>query len=114
MKDKAKKTEYHGHPDFYKKIDEMKVLHSNKNHDYAHGGDPMGNFKRVAAIFSLYPNLKLSDPAVVALAYAMKQVDAVLWMLSSGHSAKVEGLHSRLQDIAVYATIADILLEESE
>jgi 5-methylcytosine-specific restriction endonuclease McrA len=102
-----------GHPDFTRKLLEMWMLHLTKNHDYAHGGDPMGNFKRVATIFSLYPNLKLSDPAVVALVYAMKQVDAVLWMLSSGHSAKVEGFHGRLQDIAVYSTIADILLEES-
>jgi hypothetical protein len=59
----------------------------------------------VSAILALYPKLKLSDPRVVALVYALKQVDAVLWGLSEDIDHQVEGLDGRLQDIAVYAKI---------
>lgn len=101
----------HGHPRFYELVDEITDLHSRKNHDYASGGDPLGNFKRVAKIFSMYPGLDLSDPMVVALTYALKQVDASLWMLSNGHEAKVEGIKDRLQDVAVYSIISMVLSE---
>lgn len=104
----------HGHPKFYEIIEELADLHSRKNHDYASGGDPLGNFRRVAKIFSMYPGLDLSDPTVVALAYAMKQVDATLWMLSNKHKAKVEGTKDRLQDIAVYSMISMILEGEKK
>ena len=36
----------HGHPDFITKCIQETALHSNKNHDYAVGGDPCGNFLR--------------------------------------------------------------------
>ena len=108
----ANQKKRHGHPEFYRLLEEFADLHSNKNHDYAAGGDELGNFKRVAQILSLYPRLSLSNPVVVALTYAMKQIDAVLWMLSNGHKAIVEEKKPRLTDIAIYATIAIILENE--
>ena len=63
------KQKLHGHPRFYEIIEALKDLHSRKNHDYASGGDPLGNFRRVATILAQYPNLKLSNPTVVALVY---------------------------------------------
>jgi hypothetical protein len=60
----------------------------------------------------LYPNLKLSDRRVVALVYALKQLDAVLWGLNSNIEHKVEGLNSRLQDISVYSKIIMCMNEE--
>ena len=105
-------TKRHGHPRFYEITAEEQELHDKKNHDYAAGGDPLGNFKRVSQFFAMYPGLKLSDPAVVAIAYAMKQVDAYLWLKSNGHRAKVEGYGARLQDISVYAKITRIIEEE--
>uniref|UniRef100_A0A6M3JZL2 Uncharacterized protein n=1 Tax=viral metagenome TaxID=1070528 RepID=A0A6M3JZL2_9ZZZZ len=87
-------------------------LHSEKNHDYAQGGDPLGNFKRVATILGLYPNLRLSNPEVVALVYSMKQLDATLWMLSRGYEGSVENVGTRLGDVAVYTKLARILHEE--
>lgn len=94
-----------GHPDFVTlTVDEL-ALHSTKNHDYAKGGKPTGNFDRVAAILANYPKLSLADPRVVALVYTLKQLDAVLWGLSEGIEHKVEGLNSRLQDISVYSKI---------
>lgn len=95
----------HGHPAFLPTTLREIQLHSDKNHDYAKGGNPLGNFERVAAILALYPKLRLSDMRVVALIYALKQVDAVLWGLSEGIEHKVEGLNDRLQDISVYSKI---------
>jgi hypothetical protein len=95
----------HGHPQFLPITLREMELHSQKNNDYAAGGAPTGNFDRVAAILALYPKLKLSDRRVVALVYALKQLDAVLWGINSDITHKVEGLNARLQDISVYAKI---------
>ena len=94
-----------GHPAFERITKAELDLHEAKNHDYASGGDPLGNFNRVSQILALYPNLPLSDRRVVALVYALKQLDAVLWALNTGLQARVEGLSSRLQDISVYAKL---------
>ena len=107
------RTEHpHGHPDFLQLCLDEVALHSNKNHDYAHGGPPLGNFERVAAILALYPNLKMSDPVAVMLTYALKQMDAVLWGLSNAITPKVEGLLPRLGDISVYSKIAMCALRD--
>ncbi len=89
-------------------------LHATKNHDYAAGGDPLGNFKRVGAILAQYPGLDLSDPVVVCLVYTLKQLDAVLWGLAQKIDHKVEGLPPRLADIAVYAKLAQCILADRE
>jgi len=107
-----KVEEKYGHPRFYEILEELAQLYSDKNHDYAVGGDPLGNFKRRAAIYAMYPGLDLSDPEVVAIVDAMKQLDAALWFLSNKHEARVEGKRGRLKDIAVYAVIDMILGEE--
>ena len=102
----------YGHPKFIPTTVRELQLHSDKNHDYAAGGSPLGNFERVSAILSMYPNLDLGDERVVALVYMMKQVDAVMWSLNQGHTAKVEGLSSRLQDISVYAKIVQCMEQD--
>jgi len=101
-----------GHPFFYEQLADEANLHAAKNHDYAHGGDPLGNFTRVAAILAPYKGLDLGDPVVVALVYALKQLDAVLWGLCQGIEHKVEGLHPRLMDISVYAKLARCLFKD--
>lgn len=106
---KKKVEERYGHPMFYEIVEELADLHSRKNHDYAAGGDPLGNFKRVANLLGQYPGLDLSDPSIVAMVYAIKQVDAFFWLKCQGHSAKVEGTADRLQDVAVYSMITMIL-----
>ena len=107
-----RKREFHGHPDYLKITDDELELHSAKNRDYARGGDPLGNFKRVADFFSTYPNLDLSNPVIVCIAYAMKQLDAALWMLSQDFEGEVENVDSRLRDVHVYMKIARILHKE--
>lgn len=102
----------HGHPRFLPISLRELQLHSDKNHDYAKGGSPLGNFERVAAIMRLYPDLDLGDQRVVALTYLMKQMDAVLWGLNQRIEHRVEGLVSRLQDISVYARIVECMCED--
>lgn len=99
----------YGHKQYLPIAIKQLMLHSEKNHDYASGGSALGNFERVSAILGQYPNLKLSDPRVIALVYALKQLDAVLWGINSNIQHKVEGLDSRLDDIAVYATIVQCM-----
>lgn len=101
-----------GHPLFYEMLEAERKLHSEKNSDYAKGGNPLGNFNRVAAIMSNYPKLKLDSPTVIAIVYAMKQLDAALWMLSEGYEGKVENIDARLQDVHVYMKLARILETE--
>jgi len=102
----------HGHPEFLPMLVEKMKLHSDKNHDYAKGGRPLGNFERVASILGLYSGLKLDDPVVVMLVYALKQVDATLWGFAQGITQKVEGPIDRLGDVLVYAGIAICALKD--
>lgn len=102
----------HGHPDFIPALLEEMKLHSDKNHDYASGGNSLGNFQRVAKIKSLYPGFPDNSPAGVALTYMLKQLDATMWGMAKGIEHKVEGLESRLRDISVYANLVNILLKE--
>src|SRR5882762_955130 len=81
----------YGHPHFVELLAEAAKLHSDKNHDYAVGGNTLGNFERVAAILSLYPNLPLKNRTVVMILYMLKQFDAVMWSFSQNIEAKVEG-----------------------
>ena len=103
-----------GHPRFYEMLKQEADLHDLKNHDYAGGGRPLGNFERVSKILELYPGLPLNHPAVIALIYMLKQLDAVFWGLAKGIKHKAEGPGPRLADISNYARLSRILLEEEE
>lgn len=97
----------HGHPRFSAIVAELAELHSNKNFDYARGGDPLGNFLRGAS------NLGLR-PVEFAWHLVYKQIDAVNWALLQGGEQKVESLRDKLRDIAVYSMLMMIMLEEEE
>jgi hypothetical protein len=109
----------HGHPDFIDITMQELDLHDKKNMDYAGSTesaiaagltikpvDPMGNFNRVSSILSHYPNLKLSNPIVVALVYMFKQLDCILWALSNNVDTRVDTLDERFADVHVYAKLA--------
>jgi hypothetical protein len=98
-----------GHPDYIPDMVKLMELHSKKNYDYAHGGDPLGNFDRVAEHFKMYPNLKNSDRVVVAITYAFKQIDAILHALDVGYNPEVDSLDARFQDVVVYFELARIM-----
>ena len=82
---KLKEIYPNGHERYIPILLDMMELHNSKNHDYAAGGNALGNFERVSVLLGQYPNSKLSDPFVVAITYMMKQLDAVLWMKNNGH-----------------------------
>ena len=104
----------YGHPLFIPLALEELAVHSAKNKDYAQGGDPLGNFKRVSVILSNYPGLDITKPAIVALIYTLKQLDATLWMLAKGYGGEIEGIESRLSDVSVYVKLALILWKEKD
>ena len=106
------KKDYRGHPDYTKLTEEELELHSAKNYDYTKGGDSLGNFKRVANILSNYPGLDLSDPTVVALVFALKQLDVGFWMLAQKYEGEVETVDTRFRDVHVYFKLARILHKE--
>lgn len=106
--------DFHGHPEYLRLTEEELELHSAKNRDYTKGGDSLGNFKRVANIFSNYPGLDLSDPAVVAIVFSMKQMDRALWQMSQGYEGSLEGTDGSMVDIHVYWKIARILRQQKE
>ena len=106
----------HGHPDFNDIVLSIAKLHSDKNHDYARGGDPLGNFKRSAEILGKYWQVfaTIEGPAILALMYSMKQIDAVLWSLSQGGENVCEGIEGKLKDMAVYALLTLIMVAEAK
>ena len=99
-----------GHPRFYELTKEVEELHSAKNHDYARGGNPLGNFKRVSDTLKSY-GIDLS-PAQVSFIYMMKQVDSTGRMLFMGYEGDTEGLKERLVDVGVYSLLTIINKEE--
>ncbi len=101
-----------GHKRFVEILIEEARLHDEKNHDYAHGGSPFGNFERVAAILQLYPGFPYDRREGVCLIYALKQLDAIMWGLSKKIEHKVEGMPARAGDISVYSKIFRIMAEE--
>ena len=106
LKDYLHETYPNGHKLFVDISVEELDLHNKKNHDYAAGGSPTGNFERVARILSNYPNLDFTDPIVVCLFWMLKQLDVILWSLSQKITLKVDSLDHRFGDVCVYTKIA--------
>jgi hypothetical protein len=101
----------HGHPSFIKFILEDAALHSSKNRDYAFGGDPLGNFERVASILRNYPDFPVASREGVVVLYMLKQLDAVFWNLCQGHKLN-ESLLERIRDITVYSVILRCMVQK--
>lgn len=112
LREKVRDLFPNGHPDFIQRCIDEAELHNDKNHDYASGGRPLGNFERVAAILALYPGFPYDTPYGAAIVYAMKQLDAVLWGLAKNVEHKVEGFDPRCQDISVYFKLIPIMIKE--
>ncbi len=104
--------DFKGHPKYLELTEAELTLHSEKNYDYARGGDSLGNFKRVAAIKQLYLGLDWTTPTATAIDFMLKQFDAALWQLAQHFEGKVENVDARLQDCHIYLKIARILHQE--
>jgi hypothetical protein len=97
----------YGHPRFYEILEEMKTLHSNKNHDYAGQGDPLQNFRECGRIGI--------DPFIGCFVRMQDKYMRIINYINSGKlMVKGEGVKDTLTDLAVYSIIAIILLEEKE
>lgn len=103
-----------GHPEFLPILLKLAQLHSDKNHDYALGGSPLGNFERVGKIKAMYPEIDWAQPEAVAISYMLKQLDAALWGRNLKIHHIVEGEESRWQDVAVYAMLIICMLRECQ
>ena len=105
-------SNYRGHPDFERMTMKELELHAAKNRDYAKGGDPLGNFKRVSkALTDMgFP----ISPTMVGIVYMFKQLDAALHMLTEDYEGEVENVDTRLQDVHIYAKLARILHKEEK
>jgi hypothetical protein len=106
--------EHKGHPLFYKLTEEEIELHDQKNNDYRSNADPLANFKRVAGIMALYPDMKWGTPEGVAIVYSLKQMDACISLLERGKDGGVENVDTRARDVHVYWKILRILHQESK
>jgi hypothetical protein len=103
-----------GHPGFIKLAIDCMELHSQKNGDYAKGGDPLGNFDRVSRIMQIYPGIEWATKVGVALTYRLKQMDCYMNMLAQKYEGQVEGKGKRLEDQYVYAMIERLILDDED
>jgi len=97
-------TERHGDPRFYQLLDEIAALHSRKNHDYARTDEPLSNFHR---------SLALGIEPWRGVLIRMSDKWSRLEQLAGGKSPKNESMRDTLIDLAVYALIDVLLLEEA-
>lgn len=104
----------HGHPDYVNMTLKELQLHDDKNHDFAKGGDPLGNFYRTSAIKKLYPGFDWDSPFGVAIGLLLKQFDAAMHMRAQKIEAKVEAIPARLGDVVVYSKLATLLYHEEQ
>ena len=99
-------TKRYGHPRFYELLEEIAETHSVKNHDYASSDDPLSNFKEVATATGLEPFDVIHQFCATKMA-RIKQLK-----LKKKNLVKGEGMDDSLKDLAVYALLGVVLLEE--
>lgn len=93
-----------GHPRFYELITEICELHDKKNSDYAKDSDPLSNFRMAEG---------LGVAAWKGVLVRMSDKWSRIQQLSTGKTPQNESLRDSLVDLAVYALIDIILLEEA-
>lgn len=89
---------------------ELIHLHDQKNKNYAGGGSPLGNFKRVGNIMMNYKNIPHGDPATALIGMVIKQIDNILWAMNTGRFYTESSVDDHLKDISVYMTILRCLI----
>ena len=94
-----------GHPRFYELIDEMKQLHSDKNHDYA-GDDPLSNLKACERVGI--------RPSVGCWIRIQDKISRNETFLNKGEFKVNESRKDTLLDMATYCLLNIVLLEEEE
>ena len=92
-------------PKFHALLDEIRDLHDRKNHDYAADNDPLSNFRRCQA---------LGISPLVGVLVRLGDKQARIEQIVSGKTPKNESLRDSLIDLAVYALIDVLLLEDRD
>jgi hypothetical protein len=96
-------TDRHGDPRFYTLLEEIAELHSRKNHDYAKTDEPLSNFTRSRSL-----GVEPWRGVLVRMSDKWSRIE----QLAGGKTAKNESLRDSLVDLAVYALIDVLLLED--
>ena len=96
----------YGHPRFYEIIDELKQLHSDKNHDYA-GDDPLSNLRACERT-----GLAAWKGVVIRLQDKFSRLEN--FMVNSSLCINDESMFDTLNDIAVYSILCRVLMEEEK
>ncbi len=94
----------HGDPRFYVLLDEIAALHSRKNHDYSKPEEPLSNFTRSEAL-----GVEAWRGVLVRMSDKWSRIE----QLASGKTPKNESMRDSLIDLAVYALIDVLLLEDA-
>ncbi len=102
--DKAIGVGRQGDPRFYALLEEIAALHGSKNHDYSKTGEPLSNLTRCRE-FGVEP----WRGVLVRMSDKWSRIEE----LSKGKVAKHESLRDSLIDLAVYALLDVILLEDA-
>lgn len=100
-------TKLKGHPRFYELIEMMQQIHSSKNQDYAKEEDPLSNLRGCE---------RIGIPAHVGCCIRMQDKFSRFENLIGGKEAQVkdESILDTLMDLAVYALLCRILIEEQK
>jgi len=114
MDEEMERMRYYGHPKFYKIMDELRRLHSDKNKQYATVGDPLANFERGGRLIRKMLKPGINPTLAACLCYMAKQVDGIYEIVGEGKTGTVESLHDKLRDTAIYSIIAMIIIGESD
>lgn len=92
-----------GDPRFYTLLDELRQTHAAKSHDYAQVDAPLSNFTRARA-FGVEP----WRGALVRLGDKVSRLEE----LSRGKAPRHESMRDTLVDLASYALLTVLLLED--
>jgi hypothetical protein len=104
-----RQKEYFGHPEFYRIIDELKNLHSEKNRQYATKDNPLANFQRTGRMIAKFLKPGINPTLASCLALVSKQIDGVYEIVGECKENTVDSLEDKLRDVAVYAVLAMII-----
>jgi len=106
---------YYGHPKFYELLEEIKEIHSSKNHDYAKTTDPFSNLKMCEEIYVKCPHCKKSHPIPAHIGTLIRMSDKWSRLIQlTKKEGKNESVRDSLMDLAVYSLLRIILLEEEK
>ncbi len=97
-------------PKFHQKLKAMGDLHDKKQADYGKSNDPFANLRGTSEWSC--PNCHDPIPAWLGVLIRMNDKMARLKSYTANGSLKNEGVMDSLQDLGVYATIAQVLWEE--